>query len=138
MIDWDRILINVLAGLSILTALYLLLIGYRYLLKVLSTGKFSHTNSKFAELHTLVNNRAAHGEIEFLFMLTEACNVKFSIVDKDENDIEVLVEEEKIPGNYPISFNTTSIPDGIYFYQLKTDLQKISKVFKIDNAKVVS
>jgi len=133
MIDWDRILMNVIAGLSIVSALYLLLIGYRYLLKVLSTGSMAEGQGNYAKLHTLINNRAAHGEIQFLFMLSESTNVKFAIVDKNEKDIQVLVQEEKEPGNYPVKFNTNSVPNGIYFYQLKTDLQKISKVFKVDN-----
>lgn len=133
MIDWDRILVNVIAGLSVLTALYLLLIGYRYLLRVYSTGKVKGTKTQFAELHTLVNNRSASGEIQFLFILKETAKVKFAIVDGNDKELRILLDEEKNPGNYPVYFDTTTIPNGIYFYQLKTDLQKISKVFKIDN-----
>ncbi len=124
---------NVLAGLSVITAVYLLLIAYRYLLKYLGTGKVKGTKTQFAQLHTLVNNRSASGEVQFLFMLKEPTNVKFTIVDKDENEVKVLLEEHREPGDYPVYFDTTAIPNGIYFYRLQTDLQKISKVFKIIN-----
>jgi hypothetical protein len=33
----------------------------------------------------------------------------------------VLVNEEKSPGNYEIKFNGTSLPSGVYFYQLTAD-----------------
>ena len=133
MIDWDRILINVIAGLSIITALYLLLIGYRYILNVIGTGKIRPSKVKYAELYTLLNNRSAQGEIQFLFILRSSTKVKFAIVDKDDSEVKLLVDEQRGPGNYPVSFDTTTVPDGVYFYQLKTDLQKITKVFKINN-----
>jgi hypothetical protein len=132
-IDWDRILINVIAGLSIISALYLLLIGYRYLLNVIGTGKIRPNKVKYAELYTLLNNRSSQGEVQFLFILRSPTKVRFAIVDKDDNEIKVLVNEQRGPGNYPVSFNTTTVPNGVYFYQLKTDLQKITKVFKINN-----
>lgn len=136
MIDWDRVLINVVAGLSILAAIYLLLIGYRYLLNIISTGKVKANNTQFAELYTLINNQTAKGQIQFYFILKTAANVKFSIVDKDENELNVLIDEEREPGDYPVEFDTETLPDGIYFYQLKTEIQKITKVFKVKNSAI--
>ncbi len=133
MVDWDRILINVIAGLSIITALYLLLIGYRYILNIIGTGKIRPSKVKYAELYTLLNNRSAQGEIQFLFILRSSTKVRFAIVDKDDSEVKLLVDEQRGPGNYPVSFDTTTVPNGVYFYQLKTDLQKITKVFKINN-----
>jgi hypothetical protein len=132
-IDWDRILINVIAGLSIITAFYLLLIGYRYILNVIGTGKIRPSKVKYAELYTLLNNRSAQGEIQFLFILRSSTKVRFAIVDKDDSEVKLLIDEQREPGNYPVSFDTTTVPNGVYFYQLKTDLQKITKVFKINN-----
>ncbi|MDA8714561.1 hypothetical protein N9M27_01660 [Flavobacteriales bacterium] len=136
MVDWDRVLINVVAGLSILAAIYLLLIGYRYLLNIISTGKVKANNTQFAELYTLINNQTAKGQIQFYFILKTAANVKFSIVDKDENELNVLIDEEREPGDYPVEFDTKTLPDGIYFYQLKTEIQKITKVFKVKNSAI--
>ncbi|MBT5404257.1 MAG: hypothetical protein HOL28_12485 [Crocinitomicaceae bacterium] len=136
MIDWDRVLINVVAGLSILAAIYLLLIGYRYLLNIISTGKIKGKNTQFAELYTLLNNQTAKGQIQFYFILKAATNVKFSIVDKDENELNVLIDEEREAGDYPVEFDTKTLPDGIYFYQLKTELQEITKVFKVKNSAI--
>ena len=136
MVDWDRVLINVVAGLSILAAIYLLLIGYRYLLNIISTGKVKANNTQFAELYTLINNQTAKGQIQFYFIFKTAANVKFSIVDKDENELNVLIDEEREPGDYPVEFDTKTLPDGIYFYQLKTEIQKITKVFKVKNSAI--
>ena len=134
MIDWDRVLLNIVAGLSIVAALYLLLIGYRYLLNIISTGKIKGRNTQFSELYTLLNNRSAKGQVQFYFILKVTSNVKFSIVDKDDKELRTLVDEERQPGNYPVEFDTNSLPDGIYFYQLKTEIQKITKVFKVNNS----
>ena len=133
MIDWDRILINIVAGLSILSALYLLLIAYRYLLNVIGTGKIKNSDKKYAELYTLLNNRSANGEIQFMYILKGKSKVRFAIVDKNDEEIVVLVKDEKGPGNHPVSFDTNTVPNGVYFYQLKTDMQKITKVFKVNN-----
>ncbi len=35
-----------------------------------------------------------------------------------ENEIATIVNEEKPAGTYEVEFNATSLPSGIYFYQL--------------------
>ena len=36
------------------------------------------------------------------------------------NEISTLVNEEKSPGSYKISFDGSDLPSGVYFYQLIT------------------
>ncbi len=35
------------------------------------------------------------------------------------NEIEILVNEEKSPGTYEVTWNATGFPSGVYFYQLR-------------------
>jgi hypothetical protein len=35
------------------------------------------------------------------------------------NEITTLVKEEKPVGSYEVEFNASSLPSGVYFYQLK-------------------
>ena len=34
-------------------------------------------------------------------------------------EIATLVNEQKPAGNYEVNFNTSNIPSGVYFYQLR-------------------
>ena len=44
-------------------------------------------------------------------------------------EITTLVNEEKIAGNYSIEFNASSLPSGVYFYQLKAgDYTSVKKM----------
>ncbi len=36
------------------------------------------------------------------------------------NEIETLVNDEKSPGTYVVTWNATNLPSGVYFYQLRT------------------
>lgn len=130
----SRILSNVFAAIVVITALYLLRIGYRYLLNFLGTGKVKQLKTQYAELHTLVNNRSANGQLKFYFILKERTSVRFVIADQEDKVLKVLIDEDKTPGDYPVEFDSSELPDGVYFYQLITNKQKISKVFRIVNS----
>ncbi len=45
--------------------------------------------------------------------------VQIKVYDVLGNEIATLVNEEKPAGNYEVEFNSTDLPSGIYFYQLK-------------------
>ena len=48
----------------------------------------------------------------------------FDVLGKE---ISTLVNEEKEIGVYETEFNASSLPSGVYFYQLVTENQSISK-----------
>jgi len=60
---------------------------------------------------------------------TEVKNFKVSlkVFDILGNEIAVLVNEEKSPGEYEVALNGSNLTSGIYFYELKTSNMKISK-----------
>ena len=55
--------------------------------------------------------------------------VKISIYNILGNEIKVLISEEKIPGNYEITFNAKELASGIYFYKIRTgEFSQIKKM----------
>ncbi|GJQ32052.1 MAG: hypothetical protein HBSAPP04_08910 [Ignavibacteriaceae bacterium] len=52
------------------------------------------------------------------FTLNATRKVKLAVYDMLGNEQAVLVNEEKIPGNYTESFDARDLPSGVYFYKL--------------------
>ena len=51
--------------------------------------------------------------------IPEVVLVSLIVYDVLGNEIATLVNEEKQTGKYKVEFDASSIPSGIYFYQLK-------------------
>ena len=49
-----------------------------------------------------------------------AVSVLIKVYDILGNEIETLVNEEKSPGTYEVTWNAAGLPSGVYFYQLRT------------------
>ncbi len=49
-----------------------------------------------------------------------APSVQLKVYDVLGNEIAILVNEEKPSGIYEVEFNVSSLPSGVYFYQLKS------------------
>jgi len=129
---WGRTTANVVAGLTLATCVVLLYAAYKMGLRRLAGAKMKELNTNYAKVHSLASYEVK-GNINFHVELLQEENVVFQIVDKDDNVIKLLVDEKMNPGNYPISWDSTTLPDGVYFYQMITDLQKITKVFRVKN-----
>ena len=127
-----RITANVIWAISFLVAAYLLYVAYKKVLNLIATGKVKTVTVKYAELFD-VNPPYAKGEIQFGFKLPEKMEVKFRIVNRDDDLIKDLKKGELEEGVYPILFDTNSIADGEYYYQIITDVQKTSKKFFVVN-----
>jgi hypothetical protein len=52
------------------------------------------------------------------YQLSVTSNVKITIHDILGREVEVLVNEEKLPGSYEVKFNASHLPSGTYFYRL--------------------
>ena len=53
------------------------------------------------------------------YQLPVGGNVSLKVYDVLGDEIETLVNEEKPAGTYEVEFNATSLPSGVYFYQLR-------------------
>jgi hypothetical protein len=54
-------------------------------------------------------------------------NVLLKVYDVLGNEIAILVNEEKAPGEYEVEFNAKELASGIYFYRLTAGSNVISK-----------
>jgi len=55
------------------------------------------------------------------FSVPQPDKVKLIVFDLLGREVEILVNEEKPQGNYKVTFNASSFPSGVYFYQLNTE-----------------
>jgi hypothetical protein len=63
------------------------------------------------------------------YSLTEKTNVKISLYDVLGNEIRILENSIKPPGNHQIDFIANQLSSGIYFYRIETeDYQKTKKM----------
>jgi hypothetical protein len=53
------------------------------------------------------------------YSIPELSKVRLTLFNLLGEEVTTLVNEEKIAGNYSVEFNATSLPSGVYFYQLK-------------------
>jgi ligand-binding sensor domain-containing protein len=68
-----------------------------------------------------------YGSANIKYCLPEYSHVIIKVFDIYGNTIEVLKDEYKERGIYNISFNTSALPAGIYFFQLQTQSGTITK-----------
>ena len=54
------------------------------------------------------------------YAITQAESVKISICNFLGEEIRVLLNEKKDPGTYEVVFEANGIPDGIYYYTIRT------------------
>lgn len=127
-----RVTANILIAISILVALYLLLIAYRKLLARYGRGKAKKITVKYANVFELKPPYAT-GTVQFGFELVEPSHVEFRITDMNDAVITTLVDKEFGAGTHPLLFDSTAFPNGLYYYQFISPLQNISKKFIIDN-----
>lgn len=53
------------------------------------------------------------------FAIPNSCRVILRIYDVTGRTVATLLNANKKPGNYTVSFNASNLPSGIYFYQLQ-------------------
>jgi hypothetical protein len=130
--EWGRIVANVLIGISIIVALYLLLIAYRKLMVRFSRGKQKKITVKYAQVFEL-RPPYAKGTVQFGFELDEPIEVEFSITDMNDQVITTLCNMKMDKGIHPLLFDSTKYPNGMYYYKFHSPLQTVSKKFIIEN-----
>lgn len=106
----------------------LVLIGYRMLLRRFKQNIISKED--FVSLYPVQNGS---GEIQFLFEAIKPGSGTLKLFPKDGGEEIVLFDGEYTAGNTIIRFDTRKLSNGPYFYELKTEFQKSSKLLEIRN-----
>jgi len=73
------------------------------------------------------------GELEFYFTNEKKKTVVFQILSESLEILHTLTEKEYTPGGHILRFDSKLLPDGVYFYQLKTENQETKKRMTVSN-----
>jgi hypothetical protein len=111
----------------------LLIVLYKALLKRMNRGNVSSDN--YCEL-TSVEIRPSYGIIDFCFSCKEKRMIDFEIVTLNFEPIITIVSKEFEKGQHILKFDSTQLGNGDYYYQLRTNNQRIFKKITIDNPKL--
>lgn len=126
----ERYFHTVVFGLSGCLFFYLL---YRSMIKRFSRGHIDQKKyAKLFELETTV----VSGELEFYFTIEDSRQVKFSLLNKAMEVVQVLKDEVVSSGGHIVRFDTSALDNGIYFYCLETENQKTMKRLSIQHDKL--
>jgi len=110
--------------------LLVLVIGYKRLIRSLRRDKFDEAD--FCELYNL-EEEPASGELPFYFTASKVKEYTLSILNKDMEVVQDVVTKECKEGGNIVRFDSNRLPNGHYFYSLKTDNQKIMKKMTVKN-----
>lgn len=110
----------------ILVVLYKRLLG--------SWKKQTPDPNEFVTLYSLERSVSA-GTIDFFFEHKQKRHIRFVIENAQNQELVVLVDEERKSGGHVIPFDTTQLADGSYYFVLKTVNQSTAKLMRIKNQK---
>tara|TARA_B100001939_G_scaffold333194_1_gene332928 strand:+ start:1573 stop:1989 length:417 start_codon:yes stop_codon:yes gene_type:complete len=130
--DSWRIAINVLGGISIVVALYLLYISYKMIANYFIGKKTRELKNIYAKLYELPGV-FIRGEIQLGFEIPENIHVKFSVLDRDEKEVLIIHEGDLKAGSHVYLFNSKDMKNGDYFLNFVSEYQSINKKMIIQN-----
>ena len=117
---------TLLVSISILIGVIL----YRRLLSRM--GKDEIDQAKYATLEA-ITRQPASGEVEFFYELHEDKEVEIFLLDEKMNEIKSIDKRSAKAGGNKVKFDTTSVPNARYFFELRSDNQKTAKTLIVKN-----
>ncbi|MFN5030711.1 MAG: hypothetical protein ACK5FX_00705 [Flavobacteriia bacterium] len=126
-ISIPKILIGILC---VSLAIVVIIIAYRKLLGYLGKGGIAPKD--YFVLYSVENN-PAQGEVEIYFTTEFEKKVTIELLNEDLTVNRVLKELDAKNGGYIVRFQSEELPNGNYFYCLKSDNQKTMKRLTIQN-----
>ncbi|MBI1837251.1 MAG: hypothetical protein HYR91_08310 [Flavobacteriia bacterium] len=122
---------KVLLGILYVSIVLLILtIVYKKILVKLKKGQADPQD--FCILYSLEKN-PVQGEIEFYFTTKTTRNITLQLLQADMTIFKNLFEKEVKEGGQIVRFDSTTIANGDYFFQLVTENQKTMKKFTVLN-----
>lgn len=126
--NWVEIGMWILIVLSIAT---IAILFYRRLLMRLNRDNMN--TADYCVLYSLEND-TVKGDVELYFTTEQKRNAKIVLMDSDLVELKLIKEGEFTSGGNIVRFDTTTVPDGDYYYALITDNQKTTKKMRVKNA----
>lgn len=124
---------TLLGVLIVSLGLLVLIIAYKKLLAYL--GKGSIIKEDYCVLYPLESNPIS-GEAEFYFTTEKNRNIIFELLNADLTTNQILSDKEYAVGGHILRFDTNLLPNGLYFYCLRTENQKTMKKMNVLNKNV--
>ncbi len=115
--------------LGVTLGILVLIILYRLFIRFLSRKTIR--SADYCELYE-VEFPIAKGEIPFYFTTTKPREVELFLKTSNGDRIDIAHKQAEIGGNI-CRFDSTHVPNGYYFYVLKTENQEITKRIEIRN-----
>lgn len=120
----------ILSILYIIISITTLIILYQAFLKY---WKKKHgLQAYFCELVS-IEQQPVSGTIDFCFTCDAEKKIDFDICNSTFETITMVASDNFSKGQHILPFDTTSVPDGDYFYRLQSDNQQIFKKIAIKN-----
>lgn len=123
----SKVLIGILFVSLILLVLYIL-----YKKVIAHLGKGSPVLNDYCVLYNLEKSPVV-GEMEIYFTTKFPKTVTIEILNADMSLYTTVVEKEYMEGGHIIRFDSTKLPNGNYFYGLRTENQKTVKKIVVQN-----
>ncbi len=120
----------IIAILCVSLAVLVLIIAYRKLLQYM--GKGTPPKEDYCVLYSLEEN-PSKAEMEFYFTAEKQKEVAIQILDENYNLTKEIYRQECQIGGNIIRFDSTTLPNGNYFFSLVTENQKTMKKMAIAN-----
>jgi hypothetical protein len=124
---FTKVLLGVLC-----TTLALLVFAIAYKKLLAYFGKSEPAKEDYCVLHGL-DTHPSKNEIEFYFTTNRRRNVVLELLKDDLSPFMIIHEKNVGEGGHIIRFDSKTIKNGTYFYQLRTENQKTMKRFTIIN-----
>ena len=110
--------------------LLILIIAYKKLLARL--GKGNPIKEDYCVLYNLEES-PSQNEVAIYFTCNSERSILLELLSNELTTIQIIAEKIVQEGGHIIRFDTNSIPNGTYFYCLKTDNQKTMKKMIVAN-----
>lgn len=110
--------------------LLILIIAYKKLLARL--GKGNPIKEDYCVLYNLEES-PSENEVAIYFTCNSERSIILELLSNELTTIQIIAEKIVQEGGHIIRFDTKSIPNGTYFYCLKTDNQKTMKKMIVAN-----
>ena len=130
--DFWRIIINVIGGISILVAIFLIYITIKKVAHLISSNKVRVLKDIYANVFELPTNVLSN-QVQFGFELSIKTQLIFSVNDFEDKVLIELHNGELEKGVHVFKFDSHKLDNGNYFLHFKSEIQNINRKIEIRN-----
>jgi hypothetical protein len=110
--------------------LILVYIGYKKLIQKLGKGEIN--KAKYAKLYS-IERQPASGNVELFYELEENKDAEIVLLNMQMEELKSIDKRAAKKGGNKVMFDTSSVENGRYFFELRTENQKSAKTLIIQN-----